>query len=824
MADTFPCPSCKTLLSVSAAKEINGTRSIRCPKCYLSVPIRAMSSSAPQVAAGSKVAGTAAHVPPTGPVSAPPGPVVQQARSSPPPPPPAYAPQAKSTPAMEAKPPAAYQPPVAYPPQDKTGDSSLPPTPTVRQVGPRRRFRVIGIAVCGLLLLGVGAAGLSGILSGKANPPRQIAATSGTLRSNASTETPNVAANVAASPKVNPDSKTDPSKIIRGDLNQLADISQPGNQKVPVELLPKSKPSSKPIGILPKKPRSRGALVTAQLSSLDALFIRLKVLSQVLGNKFELMSTVNMLQAGFNQLAVVGSQRCGAFLQQNEAETSWALVLVVPVQGEQPFRQMLAEAGFVESRKSGDIMELNTPVIPASLSIPLPPQCYLRFVEKGAYAYICVGGDANLIAGSDVLTLEQIFDDREKRLLTATVHLDQLPSLVHNQWNSQRGELESKIQAVDEATAKYGAEFLRILTQLTDDVLDGKHKLRLSLNAELTGFTADLEMHAEPGSNLAQSIASLGDTPSRFGELDFNETAFGARVNMRLPESLRALLPDVIRTATRQALADDLGDPAAKIMAEGLFNALGPTVGAGELDAVVAIFSNGSGKPACSINAVKIVDGEAFDRFIQETVKNPDPSQVGIVKLIQLNAETIGGVSAHKVSSQSLPPEVNAVMGNEPVYWAFGTNMLGNCMGLGGKAKLAQLLEAKPKKSPLAELSLNLKQTQELIDGKIEFPEGDKVLNLLSNSDPGRVKLRLEANKGQLQLRLSLSPLVFRAAIERIPIGIQIPTGVKIPAGVQIPSGIQIPVPSGIQIPTRIQIPKGLQIPLGVQLAPSEAN
>ena len=116
-----------------------------------------------------------------------------------------------------------------------------------------------------------------------------------------------------------------------------------------------------------------------------------------------------------------------------------------------------------------------------------------------------------------------------------------------------------------------------------------------------------------------------------------------------------------------------------------------------------------------------------------------------------------------------MPAEFNAIYGDRPVFLAFGSNMIGYAAGDGGKERLAGLLQAKPKSAALGELHVNLKQLFE----QIPYAGRESALKVLSDRDPGRVRLNLSTAEGLLRLQLSLSKGVLRAAVERMPIAVQ---------------------------------------------------
>ncbi|MDB5386760.1 MAG: hypothetical protein JWM11_2406 [Planctomycetaceae bacterium] len=746
MADSFPCPTCSHLLNVSDARESKGDRALRCPRCFTEVVVRS-GSSAPSI----PLKNAAVPVPPAPPVRPPALKI--------PAPPPVSAARPASQPAQMPAHKAALTSVKSEP--APISSIPLPPANPPSNKGSARRFQVAAIAICGLLILAAGAAGLSGVFSRRL--PESVALDTKVAKLNrAPASTPEKIDIKPVQDPIEPESPTIPAKNV--------ELKKAVPQKTPRNDTPAKKPtlgSPRPVANQESRP-----IATVQLLSIDALFDRMRWLDRAAGEKFGMAPTLNMLRAMITQFGIPGDRYCGAYGHLDEVIPAGALVFMLPVRSEESFRQALAEGGFSETHRDANITELSVPILPVSIPIQLPSKCYLRFAN--GYAHICMAGDGNLFATAKLPALEQVFDQSEKRLLTATVRSEYFPKQAHDQWNVLRGQLHSKIAAVDANTAEYGEQFADMLTALMDDILTGKHRLRFSLDIGETDISADVELMAESGSRFAASLGSLAGTPSRFGELFLDEAALGTRVNVRMPEKLRALMPGVVRSATKLVLAEEGGDPYAKALAERLFHALEPTVGAGELDAVLALFSNGAGQPGCAFGALKIVDGKSFDRFVQETVN--DPMNAEIAKLIQLNAEPIADVRGHVVSNRSLPAEVNVMFGDHPVIWAFGTDMLGYCMGMGGKARLAQMLQAKPEQADLFEMSANFKQIQEVTP----FPGFESSAKAFSTSDPGRLRIRLKASDGLLHLRVAVSRSVLSAAMDRVGVNVQFaPAGVK---------------------------------------------
>jgi hypothetical protein len=728
MADSFPCPNCSHVLNVADSRDVNGVRSVRCPRCFTAVPIRTSSGAPPKA-------------------------------NKPSPPVPVNSPVV-GVPAITAKTNAPIQQPLLVhhvPPAAMPVKRSDPVKPQASQHQP---FLVGGLAVFGLLALIVGVAGLSGIFSNRTDT-NAGSETASIKPDSERTPTPPAVSNSVdqTTAQEQPPSKSEAKSAERA-ADEFAVVVKPDMKKLPDNPVFTPSPGFQP------KTRGTGILASARLLSLGVLFERLIWLDDITGKKTGMAEYLKRSVVLFGDQGIIRDKPCGAYVQINETGTTWALVLLLPVRAEDTFRQMLSDGGFKESRRIGELTELSVPVIPTFSPIQLPPQCYLRFGKE--YAYLCLAGDPTIFASTELLALDPVFAAGEiKKLVTATVYLDQLPPQLREQIKNGRQQLSEKIESVDAATAEYGAQFVDVLMEFSNDVLVGKHQIQFSVDLGPSQISADLKLIGEPGSSLATNFEALAAQRSRFGTLDFEKAAVGVRLNLRLPKRLRDLLPAVVQSATIATLSKILDNPEEKAEHALLFAALGPTVAAGVVDAAIVMYGREAGQAGGFVGGVKVVGGRSLDSYFQETLKEPD--QAALRSMFKVNAESVGDIQTHWIVGQARTPLFNSVFGDQPIYLAFGTDMVGYSAGKGGKLNLAQLLEAKSRPAPLAHLSTNLKLLLEMIP----FPDSQEALKVLNDSDPGRMQLRLDALEDQLHLHFSITPMVLRVAVDRVPVSIR---------------------------------------------------
>src|SRR6185437_12441308 len=257
-------------------------------------------------------------------------------------------------------------------------------------------------------------------------------------------------------------------------------------------------------------------------------------------------------------------------------------------------------------------------------------------------------------------------------------------------------------------------------------------------NRKSESIAVDLYLQGQKGSRLSANLAALSKTPSLFGSLAQPDAAFRFLVNVRLPWELRQMLPALVNEATRQTLRDATAEDRRKH--EPLFRTLGETFAAGELDGVVVVRSRGEGKPASVEGGLKVPNGAALDKLLRDLVAElPDKA---VRDLFEMEAEDFGGVKAHRFRAQQYFTDTpRKVFGDNPFYYAFRSDALFYAAGDRSKQTLADALPSRPKESPLALLTVNLRQLNQLL--RLQSEDAPLPREQFTRAHPGRIRLEL---------------------------------------------------------------------------------
>jgi hypothetical protein len=435
----------------------------------------------------------------------------------------------------------------------------------------------------------------------------------------------------------------------------------------------------------------------------------------------------------------------GCYARVGDNPNSWAVVALLPVRGEAPFRRLLRDLGLQEQGSAGGLASFKLPQRPLQsaklpVHVQLPDLIYMRFAED--YAHICLAGDPNLIVGDRLLAPAPMFVRRDK-LLSMTLRLDRIPGAWRQQLLASMNALRGQFPA---------------LAGYVEDFLNGARDLSFDLGAdrETERLAADLYLRATPGSRLENHLASMSATPSLFGSWPLADAAFGARVNVRLPREARDALPAAIEEATRKTLRD-VQDPKERQKHERLFRTLGETFAAGELDGAVVFRTRGDGRPGSLLGGVKVPNGGALEQLAREAIDDLDRT---VRALFELDVEKLGDANVHRFNAQQyFPPDLHKAFGDNPWYYAFRPDAIFWTAGADAKQALPQALQTRPRTSPLLLIVGDVHRLNQVMP----VQPGDPALagELLDARRPGRFRLELSGGRS-LRLHVGLDLALIR--------------------------------------------------------------
>src|SRR5262249_50409756 len=147
-------------------------------------------------------------------------------------------------------------------------------------------------------------------------------------------------------------------------------------------------------------------------------------------------------------------------------------------------------------------------------------------------------------------------------------------------------------------------------------------------------------------------------------------------------------------------------DPNKRQVAEKLYNAILPTLKAGELDAAVELRGPTENKHYAALAALKLKDGQKLEkvlRDLRDQVPQPERDK------IKLDAESAGSVKIHRLDvQQQFDEQAKKLFGDNPIYIALRNDALFLTGGEGGLSLLKNSLTTKPGILPPFKLNISI--------------------------------------------------------------------------------------------------------------------
>src|SRR5262249_25071977 len=147
---------------------------------------------------------------------------------------------------------------------------------------------------------------------------------------------------------------------------------------------------------------------------------------------------------------------------------------------------------------------------------------------------------------------------------------------------------------------------------------DGEElNIKLGVDQKKEDLSAELSFKAKKGSALAKDMDSVARASSQFAALTGDNTALRIVGALTLPEEVRKLLGPAIDEAIKDAIAKETDPNKIKLM-KMAFDAISPTLKAGEIDAGAAVIGPDKDGHFTIIGGAKVVKGTKMDEAIRE--------------------------------------------------------------------------------------------------------------------------------------------------------------------------------------------------------------
>jgi hypothetical protein len=375
-------------------------------------------------------------------------------------------------------------------------------------------------------------------------------------------------------------------------------------------------------------------------------------------------------------------------------------VALLPVVDEKTILSMLQMFNVKSEKGDDDIYTITAQAMP--MRIPI----YLRFT--GGYAYVTAQNKAAL-AKDHLLDPEKVLAAGQKNAVYLMIRLDQLPEAARQ---LALGNIEAKLQeAAAEARNEEGnkkaelelrSQVLKTLGKSVAEIIKGGGELEaiLDFDRKSDEIVAQVRFAGKPGTELRKDIQELGSEKSLFSELGDAGSAMRLVLHATLPEEVR----NAIGPAMDEKLDEELGkekDPHKKEIAKKLLEALKPTLKSGDFDLGINIQGPSSDHHYGLVIGIKVKEGKALDQAIRDIVKDlPADAQEKVKERIHWNAETIDGVTVHRIDADPNDKDARRKFGDKPFYMAVRDDALFLAGGEGGQEMLKAALAARPGVAP----------------------------------------------------------------------------------------------------------------------------
>jgi hypothetical protein len=454
----------------------------------------------------------------------------------------------------------------------------------------------------------------------------------------------------------------------------------------------------RPAGARAADAKPADPLVVVRFQSIDDLRAAVLYLGKLVGQEERAKEFDGLVKSQLGEKTIDTTKPFGLYAVALGIGDA-AAVGLVPVHDEKAFLDLAGQLGS-KPEKDEDGIYSTTPNAAPNTTL------YFRFASK--YAYVAFGTKGRIAK-------DQLYDPAKlltsDRPATASLSLrldaisDDMKDLALQQFDQQlqnakeeKGPQETdaqhkfKEQAIDD----FGKRAARVVKEGT------ALEARFNVNRKEERISLEASFGAKPGTDLAKRIAALGEMRSLFGGLSRTGAAAVGLAHVALPEDLRKPLASVVDEVVAKGLQNEK-DENKRQEGERLFKALGPTIAAGEIDAVGILRGPNADKHYTVLLALKLSQGKALEKAVRDLVRRlPERDQARI----KWDAETVNRVRVHRAEVQEQFDEnARRTLGDNPVYFAFRDDRVVAVFGPDGRAAIKDLVSAESAPAPLFEES-----------------------------------------------------------------------------------------------------------------------
>jgi hypothetical protein len=359
------------------------------------------------------------------------------------------------------------------------------------------------------------------------------------------------------------------------------------------------------------------------------------------------------------------------------------VVLMVPIADKDRLLTALKERLGITPEKEGDALKVHVPLLP----VPL----YLAFANN----YVYVSHQPKALDPKQLIDAKAYFAKDDGAVASAVARLDRVPDqlkgFVSSQFELFLNQERKKGPAGNPAEAKL-KEFLFDAAaggakSLVDDAKEASIKVFIDPKSDDLSIEASLS--AKDGSTLARNIAGLAaQTSLPAGIVAAAGTPVGkGNVKIGLTPELKKRWEVTVDALIEQGIKD-AGDRAAS---QKVFDAIAPTVKAGEFDAAAALTGPDVKGRYGLVVAAAVKDGGGMLKVLKEFAGFIP----GDAAEVTFDAEKVGKFTLHKAELKFLDEKVEKVFGTKTVWLATSDDCIVASVEADGAA-IRKALTAKP--------------------------------------------------------------------------------------------------------------------------------
>lgn len=359
------------------------------------------------------------------------------------------------------------------------------------------------------------------------------------------------------------------------------------------------------------------------------------------------------------------------------------VVVMVPIADKERFLAALREKiGITPEKAAGDTQKIN---------VPLVNELFITF----ANGYLYVSPQAKSLDAKQLIDPKAYFGKDDGSVVSVIARLDRVPDplkgLVASQFELFLAQERKKDPPGNPAEAKLKEFVFDALAGGGKTLFDDAKELSLKvfIDPKADDISLEVSLAAKGGTTLAKNITALGSKTSLPAGIVAAAGAPAGKGNVKV-----GLTPDLKKrwdTTVDAILEQGLKDAGDRGAAQKVFDAILPTLKAGELDAAVGMTGPDAKGRYGAVAAVAVKDGGEIVKVLKEFAGFIP----GDAAEVTFDAAKVGKFSLHKAELKFLDADFEKVFGTKTVWLATSDDCVAVSVEADG-AVLKKALEAKP--------------------------------------------------------------------------------------------------------------------------------